>query len=162
MMIRPAILDDLPAITEIYNEAIRNTVSTMDTVEKKVAERREWFDYHGDQYPLLVCEEQETVAGWASLNLWSDRIAYALTAEVSVFIHTEHRGKGIGKRLVKEIITAGKTAQRHLLVARISTENEISLNMFRRAGFTDLGIMKESGRKFDRWIDIVVLQFLYK
>ena len=160
--IRRAELADLPAITAIYNEAIRNTVSTMDTIEKSVAERRAWFDIHTGPHPILVAEQDGVVAGWASLSEWSNRPAYSLTAEGSVFIHADYRSKGIGKLLLTELLEAGKAAGLHLIIARIATVNETSLRMCLGLGFTDVGVMKESGFKFGKYIDISVLQYLYK
>jgi L-amino acid N-acyltransferase YncA len=152
---------DLPAITEIYNEAIRNSVSTMDTIEKSIAERRVWFDIHAGPHPLIVADQDGVIAGWASLSQWSNRPAYSLTAEGSVFVHADYRAKGIGKLLLTELLALGKSAGLHLIIARIATVNEISLKMCRSLGFTDVGVMKESGLKFGKYIDIFVLQYLY-
>jgi L-amino acid N-acyltransferase YncA len=160
-IIRTAKLADLPAITEIYNEAIRSSVSTMDTVEHTVAERRYWFDIHTGPHPLIVAESEGVIAGWASLSQWSNRPAYSLTAEGSVFIHADYRSKGIGKLLLTELLALGKSSGLHVVVARIATVNEVSLKMCRGLGFTDVGVMKEAGFKFGKYIDISVLQYLY-
>ena len=104
--IRPATLADLPAITEIYNEAIRKTVATFDTEPKTPEEQMIWFADHGPKYPILVADENGIVVGWASLSKWSDRCAYSDTAEISLYVHEDHQGKGIGTRLVKAMMTA--------------------------------------------------------
>jgi L-amino acid N-acyltransferase YncA len=86
MTIRQASKDDLTAITEIYNEAIHKTVATFDTTPKTREEQKIWFTSHGPKNPILVVEHDGRVVGWASLSMWSDRCAYADTAEVSLYI----------------------------------------------------------------------------
>jgi len=157
---RPATPADLAAITEIYNEAILHTVATMDTEPQTLDDRRRWLTRHDDNHPVLVAAKNGTVVGWASLNEWSDRPGYAVTAEVSLFIHPDHRGRGIGKQLLHEVLEAGRRTTLRSLVARIADENIVSLNLFRAVGFEDVGLMREVGKKFDRLIDIWVLQHL--
>ena len=71
--IRRATGADLPAITEIYNDAIQKTVATFDTETKTVEDRRAWLEHHGTKYPVLVAVEDGVIKGWASLSPWSDR-----------------------------------------------------------------------------------------
>jgi len=111
-LVRRAVLDDLGAITEIYNEAVLRTVATFDVVPKTVEEQRPWFMSHGSRHHILVAEEDGGVMGWASLSKWSDRCAYSDTAEISIYVE-EHRGKGIGKRLMKEILDQGQKCGLH-------------------------------------------------
>ncbi len=161
LIIRRAAPSDLHAITEIYNEAILNSISTMDTIVQSLDDRQTWLEQHGESYPVLVGEENGSILGWASLTKWSEKQGYSPTAEASVFIHKDHRGKSVGKRLLKELIVVGETEGFHLLVARIASSNSISLSMCRKLGFTDVGIMTEAGHKFGNYIDISVLQYLY-
>ena len=102
--IRPAELGDLEAITDIYNEAILTTTATFDTEPKSITERREWFQAHGERFPVLVAVVEGKVVGWTSLSKWSDRRAYDETAETSFYVKSEHRGQGIGRRLKGAII----------------------------------------------------------
>ncbi|RQV93543.1 N-acetyltransferase family protein [bacterium] len=161
LTVRRAVSSDVPAITEIYNDAITNSIATMDTIIQSVQERRAWLEGHGEQWPVIVCDLNGEIAGWASLTQWSNRPAYSQTAEASVFVHKRHRAQGIGKRLLQELIVAGEKVGMHLLVARIATSNTVSLNMCRNLGFTDVGVMKEAGHKFGSYVDISVLQYLY-
>lgn len=161
LSIRRAMLKDLAAITEIYNEAIRNTTATFDTQPKTVAEQSEWFEDHDAKHPLLVAEEAEQVVGWASLSRWSDRCAYSDTAEVSLYVEEGHRGKGIGKTLLKEIVKEGGKVGLHTIVARISEGNEASIDLFEAEGFEQTGIMREVGRKFGKLLDVNVMQKIY-
>lgn len=160
-IIRSATIDDLPTITEIYNQAIRDTVATFDTETKTPEEQRSWFEMHDERHPFLVAEQNGTVVGWASLSAWSARCAYAETAEISLYIDEANRGRGIGRALTEAIITAGQQAGLHSLLARIAGENEDSIRMAESFGFVSIGVMKEVGRKFGRRLDVVLMQLIY-
>ncbi|MEW5937148.1 MAG: N-acetyltransferase family protein [Candidatus Thermoplasmatota archaeon] len=161
LSIRPGLLDDLSAITEIYNDAILSTNATFDTNPKSVEEQRAWFRQHGDKYPLIVAEMDGQVVGWAALSPWSDRCAYADTAEISLYVRKEDRGKGIGRRLIENIIASGKRAGLHTVIARITEGNEASVHLHASLGFEHIGIMREVGRKFGRLLDVHIMQLVY-
>ena len=106
--IRKAKLEDLEGITDIYNDAILKTTATFDTEPKTIDEQKPWFRGHGLKYPLLVAENERRVIGWSSFSPWSDRCAYSDTAEISVYVKGEYRGKGLGKRLIKAVLREGR------------------------------------------------------
>jgi phosphinothricin acetyltransferase len=162
LAIRPATLDDLPAITDIYNQAILHTVATFDTETKTAEGQRGWFEQHGEKHPILVAVQEGGVVGWASLSLWSDRCAYSDTAEVSLYIDERHRGKGIGRQLSEAIIKAGHNAGLHTLVARITEGNAASIHIAESQGFEHIGVMREVGRKDGRLLDVHMMQKIYK
>ena len=162
LTIREAVVEDLQAITEIYNEAIRRTVATFDTEPKHLAEQEEWFNEHGAKNPILVAELSGKIVGWASLSKWSDRCAYADTAEISLYIEECHQGKGIGHALMRSILERGRQAGLHTLIARIAEGNEVSIHLHESLGFKHVGIMKEVGRKFDRLLDVYLMQLIFK
>jgi phosphinothricin acetyltransferase len=162
LTIRRATLDDLDAITEIYNEAILKTVATFDTEPKTLEEQQRWFASHGPKYPIMVAEEDGLVVGWASLSMWSDRCAYADTAESSLYVRETHQGRGIGKKLLEAILNEGKKAGLHTVVARITEGNAVSIHLFKSAGFEHIGVMREVGRKFGKLLDVHLLQKIYK
>ena len=162
MTIRPATIDDLPGITEIYNDAIRKTVATFDTEPKSNDEQTTWFKAHGAQYPIVVAETDGVVVGWASLSQYSDRCAYTDTAEVSVYIAEAHRGKGFGRALLQKIVQHGKEMGHHVLLARIADGNDVSIHLFEAHGFTHVGVLREVGKKFGRLIDVYLMQKIYK
>jgi len=159
--IRPATQTDLPAITEIYNEAILNTAATFDTQPKSLQEQEQWFASHDARHPVLVAEQDGTIVGWASLSAWSDRCAYADTAEASVYVRKEYRGKGVGRLLSVALLEAGEKAGLHTVIARITGGNEASLRLAQSAGFELVGTMKEVGRKFGRLHNVHLLQRIY-
>lgn len=160
MVIRPATIHDLPAITAVYNDAIRKTVATFDTEPKSAEEQKLWFNAHGTHYPIIVAEEDGAIVGWASLSQYSDRCAYSDTAEVSVYVAEPHRGKGIGRKLLKQLIERGRKAALHVLIARIADGNEVSIQLFESQGFPHVGVLKEVGRKFGRLINVYIMQKL--
>ena len=161
LTIRKATLEDLCAITEIYNEAILQTVSTFDTEPKTIKEQETWFADHDDKHPIFVAEQDGFVVGWASLSRWSDRCAYSDTAEVSLYVNREHRGKGIGRKLLKAIIEEGRMNGLHTVIVRIAEGNETSIYLFKNEGFEFVGVMKEVGRKFGRLLDVCMMQKIF-
>src|ERR1043166_3325341 len=106
--IRAATDSDQHAIMEIYNDAVMNTTATFDTEPRSIDGQKEWFRKHKNNHPVFVAEKDGTVIGWASLSPWSDRCAYDTTVEVSVYIHPNFRGQGIGSRLLEMVTLEGK------------------------------------------------------
>jgi L-amino acid N-acyltransferase YncA len=162
LIIREATLQDLSAITEIYNTAILTTVATCDTEPKTEAEQRSWFDHHGPKYPILVAEQDNLIVGWASLSMWSDRCAYSDTAEASLYVREGHQGRGIGRKLSEAIIQQGRKADLHTLIARIAEGNEASIHLAESVGYKHIGVMREVGRKFGRLLDVYLMQYIYE
>jgi phosphinothricin acetyltransferase len=159
IIVTRAELADLPAITEIYNDAILHTTATFDTKVKTPEDQRPWFEAHGERHPLLVAKDASgRVVGWGSLHAWSDRCAYSDTAENSVYVHPDFRGKRIGDQLLGALVAAGKAAKLHTIVARISAGNEASVRLHEAHGFVMIGTMREVGVKFGRLIDVFLMQ----
>lgn len=161
LKIRRARVKDLPAITDIYNEAILTTDATFDTEPKTVAEQKVWFDDHGKKNPVLVAEVDGAVCGWASLSKWSTRCAYEDTAEISVYVKQEYHGRGIGKRLMRDVLIAGENAGLHTVLSRITSENAVSIYLHEQCGFQHIGVMKEVGKKFGKTLDVCMMQKIY-
>jgi phosphinothricin acetyltransferase len=160
--IRKAKIEDLADITFIYNEAIKNTVATFDTEIKTLDEQKIWFDDHGSKNPIIVAEEERNIVGWAALSKWSDRCAYSDTAEISVYVKDDFQKMGIGKRLMQEIVKEGEKSGLHLIIARITDANEVSVRLHESVGFTHIGVMKECGFKFGKRLDVILMQKLYE
>ena len=159
--IRLATLSDLPAITEIYNEAILTTTATFDTIPKSELEQKTWFLNHGTTHPVIVAEIDAQVIGWASLSHWSGRCAYDATAEISVYIREKSRGMGTGRKLMEALIPLGREAGLHTIISRIAGENDISVHLHESLGFKHVGVMKEVGKKFGRLLDVFLMQRMY-
>jgi L-amino acid N-acyltransferase YncA len=157
-----ATIDHLEAITDIYNEAILTSTATFDTEPVNLNEQRLWFNEHNDKFPIYVAKIDGKVVGWASLSKWSGRCAYENTAEISVYIKSEHRGKHIGTNLLQKILKKGKTAGLHTVLARIADGSDVSIKLHENAGFEYVGIMKEVGKKFGKILDVHLLQIIFK
>jgi L-amino acid N-acyltransferase len=162
LQIRKAELKDLEAMTDIYNEAVRNTTATFDTEPKTAAQQREWFDKHDAKHPAIVMCEGKTVLGWASLSAYSDRCAYAATAEASIYVKSGERGKGVGRKLSEALLKAGKEAGLHTVILRIAEGNEASIKLAESLGFKQIGVMEEVGVKFGQVLDVILMQLIYK
>jgi phosphinothricin acetyltransferase len=154
-------MQDVGPIARIYNLAVANTVATFDTEPRSHEAQAEFLSHHDARHPVIVAELNGTVVGWAALSQWSERKAYDGTAEVSVYIDETWRGKGIGKRLLTDLIDLGRKAGLHTLLARIADGNEVSLRLHHQAGFQDVGVMREVGYKFQRWVDVHLLQLIF-
>ncbi len=159
--IRQATAADLGQITEIYNDAIQKTTATFDTEPKTSEEQENWFVKHDARHPVLVAEQDGPIVAWASLSQWSDRCAYNDTAEISVYVKEEYRGKGVGKQLMAALIKEGKTVGLHTLIARIAGSNKISVDLCKSFGFQYIGTMREVGKKFDQLLDVHLMQLIY-
>ena len=160
--IRLAESADLSAIMDIYNYEILNTTSTFDTEPATLQSRSAWLASHRPpRHPVVVAElkslQPDTtpwVAGFGCLSAWSQRCAYARAAEVSIYVHREARRRGVGRAILTELITWGRTAGLGVLLARICSEGEASLGLHEALGFRSIGTMRRVGEKFGRILDI--------
>jgi len=159
--IREAKISDINEITAIYNWAIINTTATFDNETKSIDEQKSWFYKHGNKNPIIVAEINEKIVGWASLSKWSDRCAYSDTAELSLYVKEGFMNMGIGRKLMKKIIEKGNNIGLHVLIARITEGNENSIHLHESFGFKHIGIMKEVGKKFEKLLDVYLLQKIY-
>lgn len=156
--IRRAELADVPAITDIYNEAILTTTATFDTEPKSVAERTQWLQSHDERHPVLVAVLEGKVVGWAALTRWSERRAYDDTAETTFYVNSTYRGRGIGRKLKAAIIEEARRLRFHVLIARVAEGSRESIHLNENAGFVQVGTLKEVGRKFGKLLDVHIMQ----
>ena len=162
LSIRPANTNDVTGITEIYNEAVINTSSTFDTEPQTIEARKLWLARHNESYPVVVAEFQKSIVGWASLSPWSEKPAYAKTAEISIYVREEFRNRGFGKKMMDKLMEDGEAAGLHTIIARIADGNEVSIKIHEAYGFRHIGTMKEAGEKFGKVLDVHLLQKIFK
>jgi L-amino acid N-acyltransferase YncA len=160
--IRQATLSDISSITDIYNEAILQTAATFDTEPKDVTDRIKWFGDRDENFPIMVAEYKEKIAGYAALNKWSERKAYDITAEISVYVHSFYRGNGIGKALVRSIVAIGEETKLKTLIARITEGNDHSIYLHEQVGFKMVGTLRQVGQKFGKLLDVTIMQKVYQ
>ncbi len=157
--IRDARDHDLPAIFEIYDFEVVHGTATFDTQPKAPGERLEWFDASPrDRYRVLVAEEDGGVTGWARLYPWSPRKAYDRTAEDAVYVHRDHRGRGLGRALLAALLEHARRAGLGTIVARIADGNPASLALHASQGFERIGVMRRVGEKLGRILDVHLMQ----
>src|SRR5665213_2921273 len=160
MLIRPATLDGAEAIRAIYNIEVLNTTVTFDLVARSAVEQQEWMLTHAGVYPVIVAEDDGEVIGFASLSPYRPRPAYSTTAEDSIYVAATHRGAGIGKTLLGELVELGQALGFHSIIARIVGDHSASIALHRACGFALVGIEREVGRKFGKWLDVALMQRL--
>jgi L-amino acid N-acyltransferase YncA len=160
--IRIATPADQHTILDIYNEAVENTTATFDTELRTYEKQLDWFSNHKKNHPVLVAETDDRIVGWASLSPWSDRCAYDTTVEVSVYVHKDYRSKGIGSKLLEWVTLEGKKAGNHTVISRITQGNESSIHIHEKFGYRHVGVMKEVGFKFGKFLDVHMMQLLYQ
>jgi len=158
IVVRDARRDDLPAILDIYNDAVLTSPATFDLEPLTLGQRRKWFSGHGPLHPLVVAVIGGLVVGYASLSPFRDKPGYSKSAEDSVYVHGDHQGKGVGKALMKEILARAAKLGYHTVIAGIVPPNEASVRLHRRFGFTYVGTFREVGFKFSRWQDVAFYQ----
>jgi len=162
MQVRPATDDDLPGILEIYNDAVLNTTATYDYEPRTLEQRRQWFEERKrDNYPVFVAtDEGGRIVGWSALNPFHTRPGYRFTAENSVYVAADRRGRGLGRLLLAPLLEAASARGLHAIIAAIDAENEASIRLHARFGFEQVGRFKQTGFKFERWLDVVYMERL--
>lgn len=162
MVIRPAMRDDLPGILEIYNEAVLNTTATADYEPQTLEKRARWFDDHArTNLPIFVAEDaDDRVVGWSSLSPYHGRFGYRFSAENSVYVAADQRGRGIGKLLLPPLIEAGQQLGLHAIIASVDASNEASIRLHASCGFEYAGRLREVYCKFGRWLDVIYMERL--
>jgi phosphinothricin acetyltransferase len=162
--VRPAIEDDLPALTDIYNHYVVNTPITFDLQPLTVDERREWFveHSHGGRHRLLVAawenDGRGQVVGYASTSRFRTRAAYDTTVESSVYCDANLVRRGIGTALYRALFELLKNEDINRIVAGVTLPNVASIALHERCGFRHVGTLSSVGRKFDRYWDVAWLE----
>lgn len=150
---------DAEAILEIYNAEVLGGTATFDLVPRTLAEQRTWLEEHNGIHPAVVAVDDDgTVVGFASISAYRPRPAYLTTVEDSVYVHPDARGRGVGKRVLSEVLTLAGAHGFHTVIARINAEGESSIALHHSCGFALVGTERQVGRKFNRWLDVVVMQ----
>ncbi len=154
---RPATPADAAAIAKIYNQGIEDRIATFETRPRTPEEITRWFD---GVHPIVVAEEAGQVVGFASTSSYRPRDCYSKTAEFSVYVGRDHRGRQVGRQALGALIEESRKAGLHKLVSRIFPENVASRAACRAAGFREVGVYKEHGQLEGEWKDCVIVERL--
>lgn len=157
--IRDATEADLEAIRDIYNHAVEHTTAIWNEVLIDTDNRRAWLELRRAKgFPVLVAERDGQVAGYASYGDWRAFDGYRHTVEHSVYVDKDCRGAGIGKLLMQALIEHARANGKHVMIAAIEAENTASIALHERLGFRLVGIHREVGQKFGRWLDLAMME----
>jgi Sortase and related acyltransferases len=158
-LIRHATPSDLPGILDIYNDAVERTTAIWNETPADLANRREWYDSRiAANQPVLVAMRGETVLAYASYGPFRPFEGFRATAELSLYVSARERGQGLGRMLLEALIVEAERRGIHVLVAGIEAGNAPSIRLHQTLGFRETGRMPEVGRKFGRWLDLVLMQ----
>ncbi len=161
MHVRPAELADAEGIAAIYNVEVLESTATFDLTPRTLEQQRTWqIERSGAHAVLVAIDDTSELAGFASLSPFRARPAYSTTVESSVYVSREHRRRGIARLLMIELIATAKSHGFHSVIARIADSQEPSLALHAQMGFELVGVEREIGRKFGRWLDVSVMQVL--
>jgi phosphinothricin acetyltransferase len=158
-MIREGKETDMAAILTIYNDAILNTTAVFTYEPFSSDYAQSWYDDKvTGHWPLLVDEEDGSVAGFATFGTFRDWPAYKYTIEHSIYVHPDFRNRGIATRLMKQLIAIADERHYATIVAGINSENEGSIVLHNKLGFRKVGEIKRAGYKFGHWLDLSFYQ----
>ena len=146
----------------IYNVEVQTSTVTFDLVPRSLADQRAWLAARSGAHTALVAVEDGELIGFGSLSPYKDRPAYATSVEDSVYVHQSHQGKGVGRLLLTALVDAAEASGFHAVFARIVGGHEASIGLHAALGFEIVGTEREVGRKFGRWLDVVVMERLLR
>jgi len=154
--IRPATNDDVGAIVGIYNWAVNQTFATIDSEPLSAEEAADWWETHARRSRLIVATDDSGVIGWARLFPWKQRGIDVV--EDLVYVDPVHHGRGIGRALLTELIQQATGLGYRTIVATVATDNRSGLQLHEKLGFESVGTIRNAANKFDRWMDITLMQ----
>ncbi|HWM19738.1 MAG TPA: GNAT family N-acetyltransferase [Ilumatobacteraceae bacterium] len=167
--IRLATADDAEPIMEIYNREVTGSTATFDLVPRSLEDQRVWLAARSGAFSAIVAvldgageaaDDGGEVVGFASLSPYKERAAYRTTVEDSVYVHRNHTGRGIGRLLLTGLVGIARDSGFHAIIARIEAGGEASRALHAACGFELVGVERQVGRKFGRWLDVAVMQIV--
>jgi phosphinothricin acetyltransferase len=172
--IRLATADDAEPIMEIYNREVTGSTATFDLVQRSLDDQRAWLAARSGAFSAIVAviardidardidrgDFDGVVVGFASLSPYKERAAYRTTVEDSVYVHRDHTGRGIGRLLLSGLVDIARHSGFHSVIARIEAGGAASRALHAACGFELVGVERQVGRKFNRWLDVAVMQIV--
>ena len=156
--VRLATEADLGAIDDIYNHYVRGSTCTYQYEPTLPSERLAWFHQHDAAHPVTVAEAAGRVVGFGALSWFREREGYRRTVEDTVYVHHEWHRRGIGRRLLEDLIERARSLGHRTVIAGASAEQTGSIALHLQAGFVEVARLREVGFKFGEWLDVVFLQ----
>lgn len=161
LILRPATLDDAEAMRSMYNHEVEHETTTFDLVPRSLDAQREWIAKRSGAFCAIVAASAtDGIVGFAALSEYRDRAAYRTTVEDSVYVRRDCHGRGIGRLLLLHLLELARTSGFHTVIARIEAASTASRTLHASCGFQLVGIEREVGRKFGKWLDSAIMQCL--
>jgi phosphinothricin acetyltransferase len=171
LKIRKAVRTDAEEICEIYNEALVEGRATFETEPRTESQCCKWITEHDERHPILVAvrnskvdetwhNKEDNVQGWASITPYSSRLCYSGVGEFSIYVKHGFRGKGVGKKLMTELIQEAGRLGYWKLISRILPFNVASRNLCKSCGFREVGFYEKHGKLNGKWLDVVIVEKL--
>jgi phosphinothricin acetyltransferase len=143
---------------------VTTTTSTFDLVPRSLADQQRWLEARSGAFAAIVAVDQSRadvpLAGFASLSPYKDRAAYSTTVEDSVYVDRAASGRGVGTLLLTHLLDVARASGFHAVMARIEASGAASRALHAKCGFELVGVERQVGRKFNRWLDVAVMQKL--
>jgi L-amino acid N-acyltransferase YncA len=158
--VRIATEADAEAIRQIYNHEVQHSTATFDLVPRSRREQQSWLASRSGAFSVLVAERDGEVVGFASVSPYKERAAYRTTVEDSVYVRRDRHGLGIGRALLSGLLDAAEASGFHAVMARIEAGGIASRALHEACGFHLVGVERQVGRKFGRWLDVALMQCL--
>ncbi len=158
--IRLAGPDDAEAIRAIYNLEVVESTVTFDLVPRSLQAQQAWLAEHAGVHPAVVVVEGGTVVAFGCLATYRPRPAYATTVENSLYVRRDRQGRGYGRAVLEELLRLATVHGFHAVMARIVDGHQVSIALHASCGFEMVGVEREVGRKFGRWLDVVLMERL--
>ena len=158
MHVRVATPEDAEAIRRIYNVEVESSTATFDLVPRTLEEQLAWQQARSGAHVVLVAEEDGRILGFGALSPYKERPAYRMTVEDSVYVDRSVHRRGVGRLLLEELVATARRHGFHSVVARIEASQTASRGLHAAVGFELVGIEREVGRKFNRWLDVAIMQ----
>ena len=164
MSLRLATVGDAEQVRSIYNHEVIHTASTFDLVPRSLPEQEAWLQARSGAFAAIVAVDPDDpegdVLGFGALSPYKERAAYRTSVEDSVYVRRDRNGQGIGTLILGELLSIADTSGFHAVFARINASVEGSIALHRKLGFVLVGVEREVGRKFNRWHDVALMQYL--
>ena len=161
IQVRSAKKEDLQAILEIINFEIANSTTVYDYTARTTETQLTWFKRKEEEkMPVIVAEMNGTVVGYGTFGIFRPWEGYLHSIEHSLYVSNDSRGLGIGKLLMSELIRHARTIGYHTMIAGVDASNRDSYEFHKKFGFVEIGVFKEIGYKFDRWLNLIFMQLI--
>jgi phosphinothricin acetyltransferase len=157
--VRPVTQDDLPMILAIYNDAVVNTTAIWNDHISDLQGRHDWWQQRVETgFPVLAAELHGACVGYATYGHFRPNDGYRHSRELSVYVSDAHRGQGIASTLMQALEAHARAHDVHVLVGGIEAGNSASIALHEKHGFVQTGRLPQVGRKFGRWLDLILMQ----